>query len=221
VDSEGKIVPQAVGRCRVCGHEEPEPIVVRAPHPPDGPAPTLTRDQLMAKADAMRREFMWRSIENGVRTQGFPIYVAAGWPARVTQSGSEDDGRLTSVTVAHFRSRDAKNSRPGTQPELTVTTERDDPRATGALDRAQLAVRRWARRDDSSRLRPDVSNAASALRHQARSRHDHAAHGSSLLVPRPPPGEGQDCLPVRGPRADQPVPAVGEVPQAATGRSPG
>jgi hypothetical protein len=175
VDSEGKIVSQAVVRCRVCGHEEQEPIVVRAPDPPDGPAPTLTRDQLMAKADAMRREFMWRSIENGVRTQGFPIYVAAGWPARVTQSGSEDDGRLTSVTVAHFRSRDAKNSRPGNQPELTVTTERDDPRATGLLDRAQLAVRRWARRDDSSRLRLDISNAASALRHQARSRHDHAA----------------------------------------------
>ncbi len=122
----------------------------------------------------MRREFMWRSIEEGVRTQGFPIYVAAGWPARVTQSGSEDDGRLTSVTVAHFRS-DAKNSGPGIQPELTVSTERDDPRATGALNRAQLAVRRWARPDDSSRLRPDVSNAASALRHRARSRHDHAA----------------------------------------------
>ena len=175
MDSEGKIVPQAVVRCRVCGHQEQEAIVVRAPDPPHSPAPALTRDLLIAKADAMRREFMWRSIEEGVRTQGFPIYVAAGWAARVSQSGSEDDGRLTSITVAHFRSGDGNDSGTGIQPELTVTTERDDPRATGALNRAQLAARRWARPDDSSDLRPDVSNAASALRHRARGRHDHAA----------------------------------------------
>jgi hypothetical protein len=175
IDAEGKIVPQQVVRCRVCGQQEREATVVRTPDPPDSPAPILTRDQLMAKADAMRREFMWRSIEGGVRTQGFPIYVAAGWPARVSQSGSEDDGRLTSVTVTHLRVSDANDSETRLQPELTVTTERDDPRATGALDRAQLAVRRWARDDDSFRLRPGVSNAASTLRHRARSRHDLAA----------------------------------------------
>jgi hypothetical protein len=39
VDSEGKIVPQAVVRCRVCGHQEQEAIVLRAPDPPDSPAP--------------------------------------------------------------------------------------------------------------------------------------------------------------------------------------
>jgi hypothetical protein len=180
-DSEVKIVPRVVVRCRVCGQQGREPIFMRAPETADSPAPAPTptpkptRDQLIAKADAMRREFMWRSIEEGVRTQGFPLYVVAGWPARVDQSGSEDDGRLTSVTVAHFHSGDAENPGLGLQPELTVTTERDDPRATGALNRAQLALRRWARRDDSSRLRPDVSNAASALRRQARRRHDHAA----------------------------------------------
>jgi hypothetical protein len=173
-DSEGRIVPQAVVRCRVCGQQVQEPIVVRH-YPPDSPAPALTRDQLIAKADATRREFIWQSIEQGVRTQGFPIYVVAGWPAQVSQSGSEDDGWLTSVTIAHFHSGDAENPGLGLQPELTVTTERDDPRATGALNRAQLALRRWARRDDSSRPRRDVSNAASALRHQARSRHNHAA----------------------------------------------
>ena len=110
------------------------------PDSPDSPAPALTRDQLIAEADVMRQEFMWHSIEEGVRTQGFPIYVAAGWPARISQSGSEDDGRLTSVTVAHFPSGDAKNPGPGLRPELTVTTEREDPRTTGAPERAQLAV---------------------------------------------------------------------------------
>jgi hypothetical protein len=34
------------------------------------------------------------------------------------------------------------------------------------------------------------------------------AHGSSWVVPRPPPGEGQDCLPGAGLKPDQPVPAV-------------
>lgn len=40
-DSEGKIVPQAVVRCRVCGHQEREAIVLRAPDPPDSPARQL------------------------------------------------------------------------------------------------------------------------------------------------------------------------------------
>jgi hypothetical protein len=174
-DSEGKIVPQAVVRCRVCGQQVREPIVMRAPELPESPVPALTRDQLMEKADLMRQEFMWRSIEEGVRTQGFPIYVAADRPARISQSGSEDDGRLTSVTVAHFRPGDAENPGPGLRPELTVTTERDDPRTAEALDRAQLALRGWVRPDESSGRRPDVSHAASALRHQAGSRHNHAA----------------------------------------------
>jgi hypothetical protein len=145
------------------------------PDPPDSRALALTRDQLMAKADAMRREFMWRSIEQGVRTQGFAIYAVAGWSARASQSGSQDDGRLTSVTVAHFRCGDANDSRPGIHPELTVTTERDDPLTTEALDRAQLALRGWVRPDESSGRRPDVSHAASALRHPPHSRDDHAA----------------------------------------------
>ena len=46
------------------------------------------------------------------------------------------------------------------------------------------------------------------------------AHRSSWVVPRPPPGEGQDCLPGPGPDADQPVPAVVRCREAATGRSP-
>jgi hypothetical protein len=173
----GEIVPQAVVRCRVCDQQGQEAIVMRAPETADSPAPApaLTRDQLMAEADAMRREFMWRSIEQGVRTQGFPIYAVADRPARISQSGSEDDGRLTYVTVAHFGSGDAENPGPGLRPELTVATERGDPRAAGALDRAQLALRSWARPDDSPRPRPGVSTAASALRHRTRSRHDHAA----------------------------------------------
>ena len=176
-DSEGKIVPEPVVRCRVCGHQEQEAIVVRAPDAPESPAPAPapTRDHLMAKADVMRREFMWRSIEQGVRTQGFPIYFAAGWRARVSQSGSEDDGRLTSVTVAHFCSGEGNDPGAGIRPQVTVTTERDDPRTAGALDRAQLALRRWARPDRSSALRQDVSHAASTLRHRARSRHNRSA----------------------------------------------
>ena len=71
-DSEGKIVPQAVVRCRVCGHQEREAIVLRAPDPPDSRAPALARDQRMAKADSMRREIMWRSIEEGVEDPGLP-----------------------------------------------------------------------------------------------------------------------------------------------------
>jgi hypothetical protein len=145
------------------------------PDSPDSPAPALTRDQLIAKADVMRQEFMWRAIEEGVRTQGFPIYVAPGRPTRISQSGSEDDGRLTSVTVAHFPCDNAKNPGPGLRPEFTVTTERDDPRTTGAPERAQLALRSWAPPEDSSRLRTDVSHAANALRHRAPGRDDHAA----------------------------------------------
>lgn len=77
------------------------------------------------------------------------------------------------------------------QPELTVTTERDDPRATAALDRAQLAVRRWARDDDSSRLPPGVSHAASTLRHQARRRHNLAAALNAVQSERTIAIEGQ------------------------------
>jgi hypothetical protein len=47
------------------------------------------------------------------------------------------------------------------------------------------------------------------------------AHRSSWWLPRPPPGEGQRCLPGAGPKADQPVPAVVRCRRAATGRSPG
>lgn len=174
-DSAGRIVPRPVVRCRVCGHQEQEPIVVRAPGRPDRPQSALTREQVMAKADAMRRELMWRSIEKGVSTQGFPIYVAAGWPARVTQSGSEDDGRLTSVTVAHFKAHGVKDSVTWIQPALTISTERDDPQFAGPLDRARLALRHVARPDLSRGRRPAASDAASALRHRARSRRDQAA----------------------------------------------
>jgi hypothetical protein len=117
-DSAGRIVPRPVVRCRVCGHQEREAIVLRAPDPAR-PVPAQTREQLMAKADAMRRQFMWRTIEDGVRTQGFPIYAAVGWPAQVTQSGSEDDGRLTTVAVAHFRPHDANDWRTGIQPVVS------------------------------------------------------------------------------------------------------
>jgi hypothetical protein len=195
IDSDGKIVPQPVVRCRVCGRQEQEATVVRAPDRPDRPAPVLTRDQLMAKADAIRREHMWRFIEEGVRTQGFPIYAAAGWPARVSQSGSEDDGRLTSVTVTHVRASDANDSGSRLQPELTVSTERDDPRATCALERARLALRRWAR-DNTSRLRTGVSHAASTLRHRARGRNDLAAALNAL--------QSERTIEIGG----QPVPAL-------------
>src|ERR1035441_5996125 len=42
---------------------------------------------------------------------------------------------------------------------------------------------------------------------------------SVLLLPRPPPGEGQDCSPGAGPKQTSPS-GGGELPRAATGRSP-
>ena len=171
-DSQGRILPHALSRCRICGQEEPQPTVIRAPESAPSATPALTRAQLMAKADAMRREFMWRSVAEGVRNQNFPIYGAAGWPAQISQSGSEDDGRLTSVTVTHATTGNLNHP---SHPDVTITTERDDPRHTGELERAQLALRRWAPHDDPGDRRPDGSNAAGILRHNARTRRDHAA----------------------------------------------
>jgi len=174
VDPEGRIVPRPVVRCRVCGHEHEEPIVVHAPERAGAPEPTLTREQLMAKADAMRGEFMWKAVADGVLHQAFPIYAAAGWPARICQSGSEDDGRLTSVTVAHSRAYESAQPNSHVRPQLTITTERDDPQDPGSLERAQWALRRWAPPGDAPRPR-NTSLAADTLHHQARRRRERAA----------------------------------------------
>jgi hypothetical protein len=219
IDSDGKIVPQAVVRCRVCGQQEQETIVMRAAETADSPAPalTLTRDQLMAKADAMRREFMWRSIEEGVRTQGFPIYVAAGWPAQVSQSGSEDDGRLTYVTVAHFGSGDAKNSRRGLRPELTVT-----PNVTIRALPERWIVPSWR---CGVGLAATTHPALGRTSHTRRALFDieHAAATTMLLLSTPfslsGPSRSQGS---RSQRSCSPrQPAGGESPQATTtSRSP-
>jgi hypothetical protein len=171
---DGTTVPCPVVRCRVCGHEEEEGMVVRAPARPAAVEKAPTRAELISRARAMRREHMWRAVASGVQTQGFPIYGVDGWSAQLTGCGAEDDGRLTYVTVHHYATDDAEPS-PGTQPRLAVTTKREDPRDSGPLGEARQALRGWVRPKGDRAGTPDGSHAASTLWHKARSRAQNAA----------------------------------------------
>ncbi len=149
-------------------------MVVGAPARPAPGEKPLPRAELIARAQSMRREFMWRAVAPGVQAQGFPIYVAGGWAARLTQCGSENDGRLTYVTVHHYDTDDAELS-PGTEPRLAITTKREDPRDCGPLGEARQALRGWVRPNRDRAGRPDGSHAASTLWDKARSRVQNAA----------------------------------------------
>ena len=174
VRPDGTTVPALVVRCRVCGHQEEEAIVVRAPARPVTGQKPPTRAELIARARMMRREHMWLAVALGVQEQAFPIYGAVGWPAQLSGCGSEDDGRLTHVAVRHYETEDADPS-TGAQPRLAVTTKRDDPLDEGPLGEARWMLRGWVRPEGAPGRPTDRSEAAVALWHTARGRARHAA----------------------------------------------
>ncbi len=69
VRPDGTTVPCPVVCCRVCGHEERDRMVVRAPARPATGERPLPRAELIARAQAMRRESMWRAVARGVQAQ--------------------------------------------------------------------------------------------------------------------------------------------------------
>ena len=171
---DGTTVPRPVVRCRMCGHEEAEGMFVRVTSGPATVEKAPTRAELIVRAQAMRREHMWRAVASGVQNQGFPIYGAEGWRAQLSGCGSQDDGRLTYVTVHHYPTEDAGLSL-GTYPRLAVTTKRDDPRDSGPLGEARRTLRGWVRPKGDRKPTRDASHAASTLWHNARSRAQNAA----------------------------------------------
>lgn len=174
VRPDGTTVPTPVVRCRVCGHEEGEAIVVRASDSPTTAQKPPTRAEVIARARVMRREHMWRAVALGVQAQAFPIYGAIGWPAQLSGCGSEDDGRLTQVTVRHYETEDADPS-TGAQPRLAITTKRDDPLDEGPLGEARWMLRGWARPEGIPDRPHNGSEAATALWTAVRQRAHHAA----------------------------------------------
>jgi hypothetical protein len=121
VRPDGSVVPGWVVCCRVCGHEEEEGSVIRAPARTSVAETRRPRAEMIARARAMRRDHMWRAVAPGVLTQGFAIYGAGDWPARLSRCGAEDNGRLTHVTVQHYQTEEPDPS-TGEQPRLAITT---------------------------------------------------------------------------------------------------
>lgn len=171
---DGTTVPTPIVRCRVCGQEEEEAIVLTAPPVPPGSQPRLTRAEVMARARAMRREHMWDAVAPGLQAQSFPIYVADGWYPMLSGCGSEDDGRLTYVIADHYETEDADPAAGG-RSHVRIRTMLDYPQDSGPLEEVRQALRTWVRTAaDDTKPGRGASQAASALWIRARHR-EHSA----------------------------------------------
>ena len=159
---DGSTRPAPVVCCRICGHEEPEAFVIRVPARRAGSEPKLSPAEMLARVRSLRREHMWLAVAPALETQDFPIFVADGWPAQLGGCGTEDDGRLTEVTVQHYETIDADPS-TGARPRLSITTKLDDPRDSGPLGEARFALRGWVHRKSPALRRPGGSDAGKTL----------------------------------------------------------
>jgi hypothetical protein len=79
----GTRVANPVVSCRVCGHEEPEGTFMGARSQPDESEGEATRTARVARARAQHRRRRSLSDAMTMRAAHFPIYGAAGWPARI------------------------------------------------------------------------------------------------------------------------------------------
>ncbi len=164
---DGTHIASPVVSCRVCGHEEREGTFMSMRSESDESEDEATRVARIARFQADSRKRRWHSQAQVVRSLQFPIYVADGWPAKITGHGSQD-GQTTEITVQHHDTEDA-DPWTGARPRLTVTTKRE-PYPSDAVEEARHALRNWISNDPSAASWPQASHAAITLWLRARER---------------------------------------------------
>jgi hypothetical protein len=165
-DPTGKIVPNPVVSCRVCGHEEPEGTFMTTRSEPAEDEDDETRAARIARVRAGHRKRQWLAAAELLPTAQFPFYGASGWSARLGGRATQD-GQLTEVKVDHYETEDA-GVWTGDRPRLRITTQHHEFHL-GLLSQAQTELTNWIQQGQSSGW-PDLSHAAVTLWLRARDR---------------------------------------------------
>jgi hypothetical protein len=130
-------VPSPLIVCRVCGHQEQAGGIFRYGQTDDADDDEAAREARLARIRYEQAVRRWHAqtmtLIGGVT---FPIYAAAGWPARLNGSGSQGDD-LTRLVIAHAE----------TLPDDSMFVQRPRIEVTTSIDPSQqdeLAVARDA-----------------------------------------------------------------------------
>jgi hypothetical protein len=167
---DGTHVASPVVSCRACGHEEPEGAIMRFRSPDD--EDDAARAERVARQRAERRVQRWYANKLTLRAVSFPIYAVEGWPAQIVGGGSHGD-ELTSLKIAHFKSKDADLVEQ--RPQMEVTTSTNDHR--DALTFARRELERLVSDELEHPRSPDLSDAAITLWFRA----DHRLRRAAVL----------------------------------------
>ncbi len=134
---DGETEPTPVVVCRTCGHEEEIGSVIRFERPEDED-PAEVAERMRAWEASHRAEQL-----ELLAMVSFPIYAAAGWPARLTGHGGSTAGldgpltRVERVTVSHG------SFGPDTAPELQIETAIVERRHPSEASLAREALQCW------------------------------------------------------------------------------
>ncbi len=194
---DGRIIPNPIVVCRVCGHEEPEGTFFYGVHASlEETEDEAARETRLARVLAGQRAQRWYSDTMTLRAVTFPIYAAEGRPAIVGTQRSRGD-QLVTLTISHHDRPDA-DFYSGDRPRIEITTSIDDP-YRGEPREAEAILSSWLQHASNWLQHasdwPDASDAARTLWHAARRRetspqspcgdplrdaHCHRRHASTL-----------------------------------------